>query len=163
MKYTLKREQQINSHISKVWAFFSSPHNLSVITPPGMAFKVLDNISEAAIYEGMIINYKVSPLLGIPMNWQTKIEKVIPEKQFTDTQQKGPYKYWHHYHQFITNKNGVLMIDIVTYELPLGIIGKWMHQIIVKKKLDKIFQYRNQVIDRLFNSKKEQADSIHSN
>lgn len=153
MKYTLKREQQINSHLSQVWTFFASPHNLSVITPPDMAFKVLDKPSANEIHEGMIINYKVSPLFNIPLSWQTRIEEVVPEKRFTDTQQKGPYKYWHHYHEFIPNKEGVLMIDIVTYELPLGIIGRLVHGLVVKKKLKKIFEYRYKVVHQLFNLK----------
>lgn len=41
MKYQLKRTQQINTDIDKAWDFFSSPHNLSEMTPKDMGFIVI--------------------------------------------------------------------------------------------------------------------------
>lgn len=151
MIYKLNTSQQLNCDISEAWKFFSSPHNLSRITPKDMGFVVLSNLPDESIYEGMIIDYTVSPLLGIPMKWQTKITQVDHEKSFTDFQQKGPYKLWKHHHEFIPNENGVLMTDNLEYELPFGILGTIAHSLIVKKKLESIFNYRQQVLEDLFN------------
>ena len=97
----------------------------------------------------MIIEYKVSPLLKIPMKWKTKITQVEQKKSFTDFQQKGPYKYWNHFHEFIPNEKGVLMKDTIDYELPLGILGSIAHVMVVKSKLNHIFNYR--ILEKLFN------------
>ena len=65
-----------------------------------MQFTVLSDLADEKMYEGMILEYKISPLLGISMRWQTKITQVDQGKSFTDFQQIGPYKLWHHFHEF---------------------------------------------------------------
>lgn len=151
MKYQLYREQQLNCSIQEAWTFFSSPHNLANITPKDMGFTVLSDHDGIAIYDGMIIDYSVSPLLGIPLKWKTRIQKVDFEVSFTDFQVSGPYKYWNHFHEFTVNEMGVLMKDKVEYELPFGFLGDIVHKFVVKKKLVEIFDYRKKVLDRLFN------------
>lgn len=151
MKYQLSREQQLDCDIDTAWSFFSSPNNLSKITPKDMGFTVLSKDIQPEIFEGMLIDYTVSPILGIPLKWQTKITQVDKNKSFTDFQEKGPYKYWNHFHEFIPNSEGVLMKDTVDYELPMGFLGKIAHQAFVKKKLVSIFDYRYQVLEKYFN------------
>ena len=152
MNYRLYREQQLYCDIDTAWRFFSSPMNLSEITPKDMAFTVLSEDQDQPIFEGMLIDYSVSPLLGIPLKWQTKIIQVEHQKSFTDFQQKGPYKYWKHFHEFIPNEKGILMKDTVEYELPFGVLGNVVHSLLVKKKLNRIFDYRHQVLKQLFNT-----------
>lgn len=151
MKHELYREQQLNCDLQTAWDFFSSPMNLPKITPKDMAFTVLSEQKTNTIFEGMIIDYTVSPLLGIPVKWKTRITSVIPNKSFTDFQEKGPYKLWNHHHEFIPNEKGVLMIDKVDYELPFGLLGNLAHTLFVRKKLEKIFNYRFHVLENLFN------------
>ena len=119
-----------------------------------MKFTVLTNIPEGNIYEGMVIEYTVAPLFGIPLKWQTVIEEVDDRKSFADFQQKGPYKLWRHRHEFTPNAEGVLMEDTVEYELPFGIIGDVTHWLLVGRKVRKIFDHRYQVLDNYFNSSK---------
>ncbi len=153
MKHRLYREQQLNCDIETAWKFFSSANNLSKITPKEMNFIVLTKFENDEIYEGMIIDYFVSPLFGIKMKWQTEIIHVDDRKSFTDFQKKGPYKLWHHFHEFIENENGVLMKDTIDYELPLGFLGEMAHSVMVKKKVEGIFDYRYQILENMFNQK----------
>lgn len=150
MKYQLYREQQLYCDIETAWEFFSSPINLPKITPKDMRFKILSDFENKPIYEGMIINYTFSPLLGIPLKWKTKITQVDTLKSFTDFQEKGPYKYWNHFHEFIPNPNGVTMKDTVDYELPWGILGNITNAVFAKKKLKAIFDFRQQVLEQKF-------------
>lgn len=151
MRHQLYREQQLNCDIDTAWQFFSSPFNLTKITPKDMGFIVTSDLADEPIYEGMIIEYKVSPLLKIPMKWRTKITQVEHNKSFADFQLKGPYKYWNHFHEFIPNEKGVLVKDTVDYELPLGILGTVTHSLFVKNKLNHIFNYRYGILEKLFN------------
>lgn len=152
MVYQLHRTQQLYCTIETAWNFFSSPHNLSRITPRSMNFKVLSTLPEGKIFTGMLIDYKVSPVLGIPVNWQTLITEVKEHKSFADIQVKGPYKSWNHFHEFIPNEQGVLMVDKVNYELPFSFIGSLIHTLFVRKKLEQIFDYRHHVCEAFFNS-----------
>ena len=152
MKYQLYREQQLNCDLETAWQFFSSPNNLSKITPPDMNFTVLSDVDNQEIFEGMIIDYTVSPILNIQMKWKTRISQVDEEKSFTDFQENGPYKYWNHYHEFIPNEKGVLIKDTVDYELPFGVLGDIAHSIFVHKKLVTIFDFRYTVLEKMFNT-----------
>ena len=137
--YQLKRKQLVKTDLQTCWDFFSSPKNLKEITPDYMGFDVKTEIPEK-MYEGLMIEYKVTPLLNIPMNWITEIKYVHDKKFFVDEQRKGPYSMWHHEHHFEEVDEGVMMTDIVSYRVPLGFLGKLAHPIIVKGKLEEIFE-----------------------
>ncbi|MCT2406436.1 SRPBCC family protein [Chryseobacterium antibioticum] len=153
MIHKMYREQQLNCDIATAWEFFSSANNLSEITPKDMNFIVLTEMADDEIYEGMIIDYYISPLLGIKMKWKTEIKQVDFQKSFTDSQKKGPYKLWNHHHEFIINEKGVFMKDSVDYELPLGFLGEIAHKVFVRKKLEHVFNYRYKVLEERFNKK----------
>lgn len=154
MVHQLKREQQLNCDIETAWKFFSAANNLSKITPKDMNFIVRTKLENDEIYEGMTIDYYVSPLLGIKMDWRTEITHVDQRRSFTDFQSKGPYKLWNHFHEFIPNEKGVLIKDTVDYELPMGFLGEIAHKLFVKNKLEQIFSYRFNILEEMFNSKK---------
>lgn len=154
MVYQLTKTQQLNCDLDTAWYFFSSPGNLAKITPKELNF-VVRSKGESEIYEGMEIDYSVSPLLGIPMQWKTRITQVNTPNSFTDFQKKGPYKLWNHHHEFIPNEKGVLMKDSVDYALPFGFLGRIAHNLFVKKKLEHIFSYRYSVLEEMFNKQKK--------
>ena len=147
--YQLKTKQFVKTDMATCWDFFSDPKNLSKITPQSMGFIVRTELPDK-MYEGLMIEYTVSPMLGIPMNWITEIKTVKNHSFFVDEQRKGPYRIWHHEHHFKEVDGGVEMTDIVSYELPFGFLGRLMHPILVKNKLKEIFDYRRQKVDELF-------------
>ena len=136
-----------------VWDFFSSPYNLNEITPPDMSFEILTDIKGKKMFPGMIINYKVRPLLNIPLRWTTEITHCRDNEYFVDEQRFGPYTFWHHLHKFEQKANGVEMTDLVHYALPFGFIGGIANAIYVQNRLQSIFDYRNEIIDKRFNAK----------
>ena len=148
--YKLIAEQYLPIDPGKAWKFFSSPGNLSMITPPDMGFKILSGLENREIYEGMQIDYLIKPLFGIPLKWVTRIGNIEPGKYFTDIQVRGPYKVWEHTHIFSRQNVGINMRDEVIYELPFGILGKLMHCLFVRKRLNYIFGYRKSVLTKMF-------------
>ncbi len=149
--FYFKTEQLLPVDLQTAWAFFSAPNNLSRITPPEMDFKTLTTFEEGQeIYSGMFIDYKVKPLLGIPMFWRTEIKDVKKPYSFTDIQLKGPYRIWEHTHTFIEKENGVLMQDVVKYQLPFGPLGVLTHALLVRRKLETLFAFRKAAIERIF-------------
>jgi len=144
------QEQFLKSDLPTVWKFFSGADNLQAITPKYMNFRVTSGDLPEAIYPGMIITYKVSPLLGIPLFWMTEITHVMPGKLFVDEQRRGPYRLWHHQHHFEERDGGVLMRDIVHYQLPLGILGEVANLLFVKRQLNTIFDFRRKMVADTF-------------
>ncbi|MDG2172604.1 MAG: SRPBCC family protein [Flavobacteriaceae bacterium] len=147
--YRFVRTQKIPINIKEAWNFLSDPNNLKTITPSYMGFHIIEN-ENTEMYSGQIIKYTVSPILGIKINWVTEITHVKNLEYFVDEQRFGPYSFWHHKHFIKEIKGGVEMADILDYALPFGILGRIFHPVIVKPKLNEIFNYRREKLIKIF-------------
>ena len=150
--HILNRETVLNGSIEEVFNFFSKAENLDKITPPILGFRIITPLP-VEMKKGTLIDYKIK-LNGIPFNWRTEITKWDPPNCFEDTQLKGPYKMWIHEHKFIERNNKTFMTDTVRYISPGGVIEFIPHNLIVKKKVNFIFDYRQKIFDELFPVKK---------
>ena len=148
--YQLVKEQFVPTSIDEVWDFISSPGNLKEITPDHMGFDITSDSLPEKIYAGMIISYKVRPLLGIPMTWVTEITHVVDKKYFIDEQRIGPYALWHHQHIIEPSGQGVLMTDIISYKPPLGFLGSIANALFIRRQLEGIFAYRKEALRKHF-------------
>jgi ligand-binding SRPBCC domain-containing protein len=148
--YQFRKTQVVNASLDEVWDFISSPGNLKEITPDYMGFDITSEGLPEKMYEGMIISYMVSPLLGIKTTWVTEITKIKDKHYFVDEQRVGPYKIWHHQHIIEPCKEGVLMTDIVSYSPPLGFLGRLANSLFISKKLNEVFDYRVKAVDKKF-------------
>jgi ligand-binding SRPBCC domain-containing protein len=142
----LRRAQTLPIPLAQAWDFFSDPRNLSVLTPPGLALKVL-SIPPPAVYPGLMIRYSVRPLPGFRTTWLTEITQVRAPEFFVDEQRMGPYRLWHHEHRFRPAAGGgVLVEDIVHYALPFGFLGSLFAGALVRRQLNAIFAFRSKVL-----------------
>jgi len=147
--YTFHRKQKLPISVEKAWEFLSNPANLKTITPKYMSFDILSG-NEKPMYAGQIIQYIVTPILGIRTKWVTEITHVKKNEYFVDEQRFGPYALWHHKHFINKIEGGVEMEDIIDYKIPLGLLGQIAHPILVKPKLEEIFAYRQTKLIELF-------------
>lgn len=147
--YTLHKKQKLPIGVDEAWDFLSNPKNLKIITPDEMSFDIISG-ADRPMYSGQIIQYKVTPLMGIRTKWVSEIKAVVPKKYFVDVQLYGPYSLWHHKHFIREIEDGVEMEDIIDYKIPLGLIGQLFHPILVKPQLENIFNYRQQKLVELF-------------
>lgn len=149
--YRTEFSQELPVSIDSAWDFFSSPLNLAEITPKDMTFDVTSPIMDhTKMYPGLIITYKVSPLFGIKLDWVTEITHVKDKEYFIDEQRFGPFAFWHHQHHFQSIDGGVLMNDILHYSVGWGVIGKVANGIMVKNKINEIFDFRYKKVEALF-------------
>jgi ligand-binding SRPBCC domain-containing protein len=148
--YSLQTVQKIPISVEEAWHFFSRPDNLKHITPANLGFTVISKYHGSLMYAGQIIEYSVSPLLGIPLYWMTEITHVVDGKYFVDEQRFGPYSLWHHQHHFKAIEGGVEMTDIVHYKVPFWILGDVANWLLVKAQLKKIFSFRFKVVEEKF-------------
>ena len=156
--YQFRTKQHVAASIDEVWDFISSPANLKKITPAHMGFEITSEGADAKMYSGMIITYKVSPLMGIKMDWMTEITHVKEKKYFVDEQRLGTYKMWHHQHHLIAEHDGVSMLDTVTYIPPFGFLGAIANKLIIQKKLKEIFDYRTLAVNKEFPKKNKSQE-----
>jgi ligand-binding SRPBCC domain-containing protein len=146
--YSLHRAQTLNMSLETAWEFFSSPANLALITPPWLGFKV-ETPNPPHMHAGQILEYTVSGLPGLRMNWVTEITHVREPGFFVDEQRLGPYRFWHHKHYFRSVPGGTLVTDLVHYALPFWPMGE-LARGLVRSRLETIFDFRSQTLARMF-------------
>jgi ligand-binding SRPBCC domain-containing protein len=149
--HRFEAEQTLPIDLEEAWSFFSSPRNLAEITPPDMGFDVSSPLPDE-MYSGLIVSYRVRPMLGIPVTWVTEIKHVEPLVRFVDEQRMGPYAFWHHQHFFEAVPGGTRMRDIVHYSVPFGPLGDAVNAILIAPRVRGIFDYRSQVLTERFGS-----------
>lgn len=143
--YELISDQWFPQPKEELFPFFGDATNLEKITPDMLQFKVLTP-SPIEMKPGTLIDYKLK-VHGIPIRWRTEIEIWEPPVRFVDNQIKGPYRLWHHTHTFEDKNGGTLMRDRVLYRPPLGALA---NRLIVQRDVQKIFENRYKVLEKLF-------------
>ncbi|MFM2136786.1 MAG: hypothetical protein RL021_2186 [Bacteroidota bacterium] len=152
--HSFHAEHLLPVSLTEAWDFFSSPRNLSVITPPEMDFRIITKPLEERTYAGQIIAYKVSPLPFMRTTWVTEITHVREPEFFVDEQRMGPYALWHHQHRFEQVEGGVRMTDTVHYRVPFGWLGDLLNILFIRKRIEAIFRYRRTKLEQLFPKEK---------
>ncbi len=135
--------------LNEAWDFLTNPKNLIEITPPEMGFQILSG-AEKALFAGQIIQYQVTPLLGIKTKWVSEITQVVDKQYFVDVQLYGPYAMWHHKHFVTEIEGGVLIEDNIDYKIPFGFFGEMLHPWLILPQLGQIFDYRKKKLIEKF-------------
>jgi ligand-binding SRPBCC domain-containing protein len=147
--HTLEQEQTLPITLDEAWDFFSSPANLDAITPDDLGFHITSPLA-GKMFDGQIITYQVRIAPFVHVSWVTEIKCVEEGRAFVDEQRFGPYKFWHHRHEFEAVPGGVLMRDKVHYALPFGPFGAIAHALFVRRKLEWIFGFRRKLLAERF-------------
>ena len=137
--------------LATTWDFFSRPENLEKLTPPEVKFEFLTPVAGVEMYEGIIIQYRITPFAGFTTDWVTEITHIEHHRHFIDDQRVGPFALWHHQHHFrALDDHTTEMRDILHYQAPLGILGTVADRLFVHRQVAGIFTAREEAIRRLF-------------
>ena len=154
---TLQCAQWVPRPLEEVFSFFADAANLERITPPFLRFHVRA-MSTPAIQHGTEISYRLR-LHGLPIAWTSRIEEWEPPYRFTDVQIRGPFRLWHHHHEFASEPWGTCLRDTVHYRAPFAWIQRILRLSWVDRDLERIFRYRQQIIERLFDDTRPQTST----
>ena len=144
---SLVREQWVPRPLAEVFPFFADANNLEALTPPWLNFRILT--PKVQMGAGALIEYQLR-LHGVPLRWRTLIALWEPPYRFIDEQLAGPYRLWHHEHTFAERDGGTVLGDHVRYRAPGGPLAPLIHRWVVLPDLERIFDYRRQVIEERF-------------
>ncbi len=149
----LYRRTVVPAPLDEVFAFFSQAGNLDLITPPWLHFRILTP-TPLELHRGARIDFALK-LNRLRFRWTTEITAWNPPHSFEDTQIKGPYREWVHFHGFAAREGTTVMEDAVFYRVPGGILEPLIHFWMVRPKLDAIFDYRTERIQDIFRTSSE--------
>ena len=144
------QEQVLDASTEELWDFISTPANLNSITPGWLDFKMVSE-SVPSIFNGLLIEYEISlPFLGRKI-WVSEIKHVERGRCFVDEQKLGPYRLWYHYHEIekISDFRS-RMVDLVSYDVGWGPLGRLVDLFYVEKNIRKIFAFREKALKQIF-------------
>ena len=147
MCYELTDHFEVAADPRRAWQFFSTAENLPLITPPWLLFTTAME-RPVTIGPDSMLDYTIR-WLGVPIKWRTRIIDWSPPRQFIDLQVRGPYALWHHQHRFEPSPaGGTVCFDRVIYQLPVPLVRRAVHALVVRRQLLEIFRFRRGVIGR---------------
>lgn len=85
---------------------------------------------------------------------RVKITEMNKPEQFTDEQLEGDFKMMKHEHHFKPCQNGTIMIDLLHFEAPYGIVGEWFNSLHLTKYMKQLLEKRNKAIKEVAESDK---------
>jgi ligand-binding SRPBCC domain-containing protein len=74
---------------------------------------------------------------------RVKISSMQKPDHFTDEQLQGDFKEMKHEHHFKPCENGTIMIDLLHFESPYGMLGKWFNSLYLTKYMRKLLEHKN--------------------
>lgn len=144
------KESRINASPAAVFAFHESPAALTQLIPPWESMRVVESPGSLAVGSRVLLRGKVGLL---PVEWIAIHTEYAPPHLFADRQASGPFAYWlHRHHMLDDGQGGTLLRDEVEYALPLGLIGRYLAAGFVRRKLERMFDYRHETTRRLVES-----------
>src|SRR5688572_29323326 len=129
-----------------VFALFTDPRHLELLTPPSMCLRLLT--PGAVMAAGATLDYRLSWLV-VPLTWRAFIREYDPPYRFVDVQVRGPYAKWEHRHRFLEEDGGTWVEDRVSYRMPLGPLGAAAHALLVRRQLHALWDYRRRRLEEL--------------
>ena len=150
----LRYETVVRAPLLATFAFFSDAANLERLTPRWVRFSVLTP-PPIVMRAGLEIDYRIR-IRGVPLPWKSRIDVWEPNRRFVDRQIAGPYLWWRHEHRFEIAGGATRVIDEVEY-VPRA---AWMTASVVRRDVERIFRYRQDALQELFDPPRSWNGSI---
>ena len=141
------KETRIAASPEAVFQFHERPDALPLLIPPWE--KVTVEVPPTSLAKGtqVILVNRMGPL---KLRWVAEHTAYDPPRMFMDVQKSGPFHKWEHKHLVLADgTTGAILRDEVTYELPMGILGRIFGGWFARSKIEKMFDYRHAVTKRV--------------
>jgi ligand-binding SRPBCC domain-containing protein len=170
MIYRVQFEHWVPAPLEQVFRFFGDPNNLprlmpawmrvtldySHLVPPLSASTSSDATDHNAIAgAGSVIgaSYRALPFLPLRIASKAQITGYEQNNYFEDIQSQGPFKSWHHRHEFASEvrdgMQGTKIVDGIEYDPGFGALGRLANHLFIEPQLRKTFEYRQQSLEEL--------------
>jgi len=167
MAHHLEFEHWVPFSLERVFAFFSNPENLPLLMPSATETRLDElirippppapstSLSHKAAGRGstLVTSFRLAPFLPFRKRWIARITEFEWNHYFADTQDQGPFKSWHHRHEFqAASRSGVegtIIRDVIDYEVGFGFLGSLANAFFVRGPIRNTFAARQEKLPEL--------------
>ena len=140
------KESLIRATPERVFAFHELPDAFRRLMPPWERAKIIQAAPNLLPGAQAIIETKVLGLFSF--RWLAEHTLYDPPRMFQDVQLSGPFKKWTHTHIVTAHADGAILRDEIEYTAPLGPLGRLMAPIVVRPRLERLFEFRHQATQK---------------
>jgi ligand-binding SRPBCC domain-containing protein len=166
MSSHLEFEEWVPFSVENVFGFFANPDNLPRLMPAASETKLTEvnrtrpptateiaTEKAAGVGSTIVTSFRAVPFLPLRARWIARITEFEWNHHFSDVQDEGPFRTWHHRHEFVAQeRNGVagtLVRDVVDYEVGFSFVGVIVNVLFVRHQLEKTFAERQKTLPKL--------------
>jgi len=169
MIHRVQFEEWVPFPLDVVFLFFASPQNLPRIMPPASDTRIhrLNLVPPSAptgvipatkqplagVGSEIVTSVRLIPFLPFRAPWIARVTEFEWNHHFADILEKGPFKTWHHRHEFAAEtRNGVAgtrVSDRIEYEVGFGLPGTLVQRLFVRPQITRTFLHRQTVLGAL--------------
>lgn len=142
----IERSVAIAAPPEAVFAFHDDPRNLARIMPPGVRVELLDVRGSGV---GRRVTLRMTQFLLLRRVIVVEFVRHEPPRELDDTQVEGPFAVWRQYREMIPTTGGTELRDRVEYRLPFGPLGRLVDLLLVRRRVERMFAWRQRVTRRL--------------
>lgn len=141
-----EKRSRIAAPPERVFAFHEAPNALERLTPPWEDARVIEKSGGIEVGARVVLETRIGP---VAVRWVAEHTGYEKGRMFRDTQRSGPFRRWEHTHLMEPDgAGGSWLIDRIDYELPLGALGALAGGRAVRRRLERMFDYRHDVTRR---------------
>lgn len=146
---TLEFSVELAATLKEVFEFHVHIDNISRVTPPWIKTRIVHTPDE--LKEGSELTVHVRQF-GVWFPWDVSVVTLRPYTLMVDIQSnRGPFALWKHEHRLSGNDGRVVLTDVITYALPLGLLGRFVDAVFFRHLQKKVFGYRHSRMQEIFN------------
>ena len=166
MSHHLEFEQWVPFPLQSVFAFFSNPENLPRIMPVSSCTQLIalnrvpppelparSGEKAAGVGSSIVTSFRVFSFLPIRRRWVARITEFEWDRYFADVQDEGPFKSWHHRHEFASARRngaeGTTIRDVIDYEVSFGFLGSIANALFIRPQMRSTFAERQERLPEL--------------
>lgn len=127
---------------AEAFAYHERPGALSRLVPPWESVELEHSDGSLAVGSRVVMKTKI---FGLPFRWVARHTEYEPPRLFADTQVSGPFASWDHRHEFLGDGPTSTLRDSITYEVPLGPIGRLLGAGKARRTIEAMFAYRHRL------------------
>lgn len=107
--------------------------------------RALAGVTSGLIGEGQEVTWRAKHF-GLALTMTSRITHFDYPLSFTDEQVKGPFKAFRHVHEFQPTAAGSIMTDRVEFTAPLGVLGRAVERITLRRYLERLIRERSRFL-----------------
>jgi uncharacterized protein (TIGR01777 family) len=141
---TFVRRLKVPAPAETLFAWHEAPGAFQRLTPSWEPVRVLEQTGGIRDGASALLQIGLPGPFGI--RWQVVHQDYIAGRQFVDRQVRGPIAFWKHTHAIEpSGPTESYLEDRIEYALPLGRVGNWVAGAFVRRKLERLFNYRHAI------------------